>query len=645
MSSIESNTNTDITTYTTYNSYIIDFWFSPNNSKKWFVNDAIFDKEVYDKFKNLLETNRHINLDYLLNDDDIDDNQITFILDNIILFDQMSRNIFRVNNHKYRSEDDNIALDLANYLIINNKVNNLKQEYFYFIILPLRHTKQSIYCRQAIDLIKKYEQQNIIDDEQTWLNFKCASYRSFYDSTSHEINNDEQMFETLKEFQNSYDYFKDIIDPVIVNLNKFKKYLVINNNIIIDSIYKSMIKHNNKLDDNYCISLSGGVDSMVIAYALAHLSEIYNFTVHAVHIQHSNREEAGREAEMIKEYCLQLGIIYHNIKIDHIKRHEINRDFYETETRRIRFDFYRNIKKHYQVNLFSLGHHRGDVAENVLVNLLKGRTLLDLPVMSEFDEQEGVCLWRPLLNLPKSEILKFAEEFGIIYTKNSTPEWSVRGKLRNIVLPQLNDMFNQVELNLYNAGKESTDLQEYVNTNVVDNIVANTIYGKLGFYFPVNKLRNANFTIWKLSLQKIFHNNHMSMLKDHVIRELMLLQNKIINPCKNYISYCDNNNLIFLNNKYFDLIDNKKSYKIDIKNIDISYPDIDFTLNDIINGVIKYTIYSNQDLICCNVLSKYMKQRFNKILPGDILHKYVWIINNYKKGSHKHLVTINYIVN
>ncbi len=643
MSSIESNSDYNSESNLTFNSYILDFWFSLNNSKKWFVNDHIFDKEIYDKFNSLLETTRHISLDYNLdNNDNIDNNQIRFILENIILFDQMSRNIFRVNNHNHRSDDDIIALDLANYLISNNKLNNLKQEYFYFVILPLRHTKNSVYCRQAIDLIKNYEDNNLIINEQEWLNFKCASYRSLYDSTSYGIINDEQIFESLSEYYNSVDYFRDIIDPVILNINNFKIHYIINNNIIIDTIYKSMTKHNKSLDDSYCISLSGGVDSMVIAYALAHLGKLYGFSVHAVHIQHSNREEASREAEMIKEYCMQLNIIFHHIKIEHIKRHEINRDFYETETRRIRFDFYRNIKKHYQVNLFSLGHHRGDVAENVFVNLLKGRTLLDLPVMSEFDEQEGVCLWRPLLNLPKSEILKFAEEYGIIYTKNSTPEWSVRGKLRNIILPQLNDMFNQVELNLYNAGKESSDLCEYVNTNIVDNIVENTVYGKLGFYFPINKLRNANFTIWKLSLQKIFHNNHMNMLKDHVIRELMLLQNKIINPCKNYISYCDNNNLIFLNNKYFDLIDDKKKYKIDIKNVDNSYRDINITLDNIINGIVQYTIYSNQDLICSSVLSKYMKQRFNKILPGDILHKYVWIVNNYKSGSHKHLITITY---
>ena len=126
---------------------------------------------------------------------------------------------------------------------------------------------------------------------------------------------------------------------------------------------------------------------MCIAHVLSCLGKKYNFKIHAVHIKYSNRDESDKEADLIKEFCFQLDIIYHQIDITHIKRGEINRSFYETETRRIRFDFYLNIKKHYGIELFALGHHRGDIAENVLTNLIKGRTLLDLPVMQEFETQ------------------------------------------------------------------------------------------------------------------------------------------------------------------------------------------------------------------------------------------------------------------
>jgi len=660
---------------------IIQFWFSEDNSKKWFQQDKNFDNIIYQNFNKLLESKR---IQYTDNKDNKDTFSKNELLEDIILFDQISRNIYRIDNHSFRQIDDEIGLKLAYYYINKYGIDNLQQQYFYFIILPLRHTQKEYDCTNAIIFINKYEYINKIIDENIWLNFKCASYRSYYNVTSQNIiDKNTQYFKDIDTFiSHSIILYEDIIDPCIKNNNNF-----INTNleksIIYKEIEKSLTRNSAVFHKAYCISLSGGVDSMCIAHVLSCLGKKYNFKIHAVHIKYSNRDESDKEADLIKEFCFQLDIIYHQIDITHIKRGEINRSFYETETRRIRFDFYLNIKKHYGIELFALGHHRGDIAENVLTNLIKGRTLLDLPVMQEFETQNNVTLWRPLLNLPKSDILTYALEYGIIYTKNSTPEWSVRGKMRNIVFPQLNDMFNMVEINLYNAGLESNDLFEYINKNVVDTIFKNTVYGKLGFYFPIDKLKDTNFTIWKLVLQKIFHNIGLNMLKDHIVREVMTCEKQIINPCKNYICYSDLNKIIFLDTRYFNLI---KSHSIKLSNIkssinikitlsdltkddltkdDLTKDDLikenEFELYDLIMGNVHYSIYTEDNIFTDNIsredistdiidkltisnkLPKYMKQQFNKILPTNILNNYVWIFNKNQKGTKKYNIEILYL--
>jgi tRNA(Ile)-lysidine synthetase-like protein len=348
------------------------------------------------------------------------------------------------------------------------------QNELYFIILPLRHTLEKEYCTTAINLIKLFDQANITD-RQKWTNFICASYRSFYNATSHIEKNPSNIL--IDEFKKTYIKYKDIIDPKIISLDNL--HMNLTNNII----FKELMKEIPSDCKNICVSLSGGVDSMVIVHALSILKKTYDFTVYAVHIHHFNRDEAEIEAKMIEEFCNLLEVRYFQIDISHLKRGEINRDFYETETRRIRFDFYRNLKKHHNIDFFALGHHRGDLAENVLVNVIKGRSLTDLPVMKRFDCQEGITIWRPFIDIPKSDIWNYAEQYGIIYTKNSTPEWSVRGKFRNILLPLLNDMFNSVEENLYNSGLESRELNEYVEKNVVSKVIENVHYGKYGFCF------------------------------------------------------------------------------------------------------------------------------------------------------------------
>ena len=49
---------------------------------------------------------------------------------------------------------------------------------------------------------------------------------------------------------------------------------------------------------------------------------------------------------------------------------------------------------------------------------------------------------RSLLNVSKNNIYQFVQKHNIPYVKNSTPEWSQRGKIRNNIVPVL-------KLNLY----------------------------------------------------------------------------------------------------------------------------------------------------------------------------------------------------
>ena len=110
---------------------ILAFWF-PNNSyqKWWFKSDNNLDQTIYDNFYNDMINSYHIT-DYT------NYNPINIITD-VILLDQMSRNINRiipVNIIDYNIK----AVNLAN-IWINNKLYLTEPiEYTVFILLALRH--------------------------------------------------------------------------------------------------------------------------------------------------------------------------------------------------------------------------------------------------------------------------------------------------------------------------------------------------------------------------------------------------------------------------------------------------------------------------------------------------------------------------
>jgi tRNA(Ile)-lysidine synthase TilS/MesJ len=57
--------------------------------------------------------------------------------------------------------------------------------------------------------------------------------------------------------------------------------------------------------------------------------------------------------------------------------------------------------------------------------------------MEVLKEIEGMMFWRPLLSIEKRNILDCANINKIPYLYDSTPAWSVRGKIRDTVRPSL----------------------------------------------------------------------------------------------------------------------------------------------------------------------------------------------------------------
>jgi tRNA(Ile)-lysidine synthetase-like protein len=175
------------------------------------------------------------------------------------------------------------------------------------------------------------------------------------------------------------------------------------------------------------VSLSGGVDSMVIVSALANLKNACGYNLHliSVHIDYGNRPEAGAEATYVGRYSERVGFTFQCRQITEVTRGVTARDDYERIAREMRYDSYREAIASCKsvtgdddlVVGVVLGHHRGDLRENVLSNAHKGCGPLDLSGMTAVSKNDGIAIYRPLLPLEKSFVLDYAHKFGVPYFK------------------------------------------------------------------------------------------------------------------------------------------------------------------------------------------------------------------------------------
>lgn len=311
------------------------------------------------------------------------------------------------------------------------------------------------------------------------------------------------------------------------------------------------------------VSLSGGVDSMVILKILVYLrSELSLGRIVAIHIDYANRPESCLEADFLESYCSKYDVMFFKRVVDEVRRGITDRAEYEKITRQIRYSFYADVFRmtaeasageYTPCSAVMFGHHQGDVQENVISNIMRGCSPLFLAGMNEVGVTESITVWRPLLSFHKTAIYDFAHRYGVPYFRDTTPSWSTRGKLRNMLVPLLVDMYGEGCLrNISSLAAESDETREMVHLNLYAPFLATVQKHKCGLVVNVNNYKTQPLCFWKLMLKELMHSMSMSLIRERAVANF--LERLEMDSCygswielrKGYASYLDVNGDLML---------------------------------------------------------------------------------------------------
>ncbi len=580
--------------------HILDYWF-PNDDYNEFWFDTTPDEHIKITFS-CYYSHRELNTFF-----DTNDGKLALI----ILYDQMTRNIHRGTDRMY--ENDGKALAIAKDLVCLDKEFALNRRIF--ILMPFRHSLISDNLDFVMTKISEYESE--FENNKILRIFKKATLQNYTRLTDRIILSDYNISNLC------YNRFNDVIDNDCVDYTHSKS-TNISSKKLFDTLKKFVIDRNIK---NIGISLSGGVDSMVIAhgYKLLKSSEIID-DVYAIHLEYNNRVESLEETELIQSFCFNNNIPLYIRRIHHMTRELTEREFYESETKKIRFNTYKWLIEKHNISGFVLGHHKDDLSENVFMNIIQGKDILELLMMTEDSVIDGVHLFRPALTHHKSDIFEIAKVDQIPYLKNTTPSWSCRGVYREQLLPIITSQWGNN--NLLMLGKQSEQW-----CNVVDKMILQPLYEKITRHKNGTKIiindTNLPFVIWTKIFLKIFHGMEYHMITKKNLEFAISLIMKNNNPIKlsfsnGTIGIWNNGELFVFSNKFntakciehdvcISPCDRKKNNKI--------------SFDDILHGQIVY--YEN----CSSIediksVSKfcdldYISKLYTKVsLMRDILPKY-----------------------
>ncbi len=197
------------------------------------------------------------------------------------------------------------------------------------------------------------------------------------------------------------------------------------------------------------VAVSGGADSVCMLHVLHELSHMLEINLFCLHFEHGIRGHASLEdMEFTRNLCKRLGIPFISSSADVPKIAVQKGENLENMARKLRYDFFfDNIKKK-NLSAVCLAHHSSDVAESVLLNMIRGSGISGVSGIAPI-RPDGIV--RPFLFATRAEIMQYLHDNNLRFCTDET-NFDVsysRNYLREKVLPHLERINANAVYNIY----------------------------------------------------------------------------------------------------------------------------------------------------------------------------------------------------
>lgn len=203
-----------------------------------------------------------------------------------------------------------------------------------------------------------------------------------------------------------------------------------------------------KAGETVGVAVSGGVDSMALLNALCNLRAQLNIIVVVFHMEHGIRGRASvDDMRFVIRECEKRGVECVAERADVPELAAAEKLSVETAARQARYAFL----DEQAADWIATAHQRDDVAETVLMNLLRGSGLAGL---CGIPEKRGRYI-RPLLDISRAEIEAYAAENGVAFVRDASNDETdyTRNYIRNEIMPRLERVNAQAAAHIAQAAE------------------------------------------------------------------------------------------------------------------------------------------------------------------------------------------------
>lgn len=196
------------------------------------------------------------------------------------------------------------------------------------------------------------------------------------------------------------------------------------------------------------LAVSGGVDSVVMLHLFRHDPDVV-----IAHFDHGIRPNSVDDCNFVKRLAAENGNDFHFV------RAQLGSNCSEATARAARYDFLQQLARDLNGKIYT-AHHLDDLAETVVINLLRGTGWRGLAALN------NSAIERPLLTWSKREIYRYAAQHQLHFRldqTNSDPKY-----LRNRVRVALQRADRTLVSQLAQLALHQRELATQIDAELVD---------------------------------------------------------------------------------------------------------------------------------------------------------------------------------
>lgn len=260
--------------------------------------------------------------------------------------------------------------------------------------------------------------------------------------------------ETIKKLTEIKILLEDFSEREILSFIESKGY----NKLLWNTIGKAMHQFNMiEEGDRVAIGISGGKDSIVLFNALVRIKKIANINFEIIPIHIHMKEDTSDISELvnyIKKFGYELQVI--ETKLGNLVSGETKEKNPCFLCGRIRRGILYTTMKEQNINKLALGHHKDDIVETFLLNIIyQGNRNIMRPAY--FSEEHQVTVIRPMAFVEEKNIISYSKKLSLPILEEKCPyemsSDSKRLKIKNII-KSISEETPDVRSNIINSIKD-----------------------------------------------------------------------------------------------------------------------------------------------------------------------------------------------